>query len=47
MNKKSNAERYAILQKQLLKACFNDKTPATNRRVIDKIAAQMRYLERG
>ena len=46
MNKKSNAERYAILQKQLLKTCFNGKTPATNNRVINKIAAQLRYLER-
>ena len=46
MNKKTNTERYEALQKQLLKACFNGKTPATNNRVINKIAAQLRYLER-
>ena len=46
MNKKTNTERYEALQKQLLKACFNKYTPATNNRVINKIAAQMRYLEK-
>lgn len=46
MNKKTNTERYEALQKQLLKACFNKYTPATNSRVINKIAAQLRYLER-
>lgn len=46
MNKKTNTERYEALQKQLLKICFNGKTPATNNRVINKIAAQLRYLER-
>ena len=32
MNKKTNTERYEALQKQLLKACFNKYTPATNKR---------------
>lgn len=38
-------ERYANLNKQLLKACFNKYTPATNSKHISKIASQMRYLE--
>lgn len=46
MNKKTNAERYEALQKQLLKACFNKYAPATNRNRIDKFANQMRYLEK-
>ena len=41
----TNNERYAKLNKQLLKACFNKYTPATNTKRISKIASQMRYLE--
>lgn len=43
--KNLNAQ-YERLQKNLLKACFNKYTPATNRKRINKIAAQMRYLEK-
>lgn len=39
-------EQYERLQNQLMKAVFNKYTPATNRKRIDKIAAQMRYLEK-
>lgn len=39
-------ERYENLKYNLLKACFNKYTPATNRKRIDKIATQMRYLEK-
>lgn len=38
-------EKYTNLNKQLLKACFNKYTPATNTKRISKIASQMRYLE--
>ena len=38
-------KQYERLQKNLLKACFNKYTPATNRNRIDKIASQMRYIE--
>lgn len=38
-------EKYTKLNKQLLKACFNKYTPATNTKRISKIASQMRYLE--
>ena len=43
--KNLNAQ-YERLQKNLLKACFNKYTPATNRNRIDKFANQMRYLEK-
>lgn len=36
---------YEQLQKQLLNACFNKYTPATNKKRISKIAAQLRYME--
>lgn len=39
-------EQYETLRKNLLKACFNKYTPATNRKRIDKFANQMRYLEK-
>ena len=39
-------EKYERLQNQLMKAVFNKYTPATNRKRIDKIATQMRYLEK-
>ena len=39
-------EQYETLKKNLLKACFNKYTPATNRNRIDKFANQMRYLEK-
>lgn len=39
-------EQYERLQNQLMKAVFNKYTPATNHKRIDKIAAQMRYLEK-
>lgn len=39
-------EQYEFLQNQLMKAVFNKYTPATNRKRVDKIAAQMRYLEK-
>lgn len=39
-------EQYERLQNQLMKAVFNKYTPATNRKRIDKIATQMRYLEK-
>lgn len=39
-------EQYETLKKNLLKACFNNYTPATNRNRIDKFANQMRYLEK-
>ena len=34
------------LKRNLAKACFNKYTPATNRNRIDKIADQMRYIEK-
>lgn len=36
---------YEQLQKQLLNTCFNKYTPATNKKRISKIAAQLRYME--
>lgn len=39
-------ERYEFLQNQLFKACFNKYPHSVNRKRIDKIAAQMRYLEK-
>lgn len=39
-------KQYENLKKNLFKACFNNYTPATNRKRIDKIAAQMRYFEK-
>lgn len=39
-------EEHETLKKNLLKACFNKYTPATNRNRIDKFANQMRYLEK-
>lgn len=45
MNKTIN-EQYENLKKNLLKACFNKYTPATNRRTINRIASQMRYIEK-
>ena len=39
-------EQHETLKKNLLKACFNKHTPATNRKRINKIANQMRYLEK-
>ena len=39
-------EQYETLKKNLLKACFNKYTPATNRKRIDKFANQMRHLEK-
>ena len=44
--KKNVNEQYELLQNQLMKAVFNKYTPATNRKRIDKIANQMRYLEK-
>lgn len=38
--------RYEFLQNQLFKACFNKYPPSVNRKRIDKIAAQMRYIEK-
>lgn len=37
--------QYEKLNKQLLKACFNKYSPATNTKRISKIASQMRYIE--
>lgn len=45
MNKTIN-EQYENLKKNLLKACFNKYTPATNSKRINKISNQMRYLEK-
>ena len=39
-------ERYEFLQNQLFNACFNKYPTSVNRKRIDKIAAQMRYLEK-
>lgn len=39
-------DQYENLKRNLAKACFNKYTPATNRKRIDKIATQMRYLEK-
>lgn len=47
VNKMKNInEKYEHLQNQLIKAVFNKYTPATNRKRIDKISTQMRYLEK-
>ena len=43
---KNLKEKYLFLQNQLLKACFNKYPPSINRKRIDKIANQMRYLEK-
>ena len=46
-NKMKNLNnQYEKLQKNLLKDCFNKYTPATNTKVINKFASQMRYLEK-
>ena len=38
--------QYENLKRNILKACFNKRTPATNRNRIDKFANQMRYIEK-
>lgn len=43
---KNLKEKYLFLQNQLLKACFNKYPPSINRKRIDKIANQIRYLEK-
>ena len=38
--------QYENLKRNILKACFNKRTPATNSRAINKFASQMRYIEK-
>ena len=37
--------KYEKLSNQLLKAVFNNHTPATNNKRVNQIAKQMRYME--
>ena len=39
-------DQYENLKYNILKACFNKYTPATNRNRIDNFVNQMRYLEK-
>ena len=47
MNKSKNIDtQYTFLQNQMAKACFNKYGLAANTKRINKLAAQMRYLEK-
>lgn len=39
-------EKYEFLKKQMFKAIFNKNNPSINTKRVNKIAEQMRYLEK-
>lgn len=43
---KNASERYSILQNQMAKAIFNKRPYAANTATINKLAAQIRYVEK-
>lgn len=44
--KKNIDEQYEALKNQMFKAIFNKNNPSINTKRVNKIAAQMRYLEK-